>query len=146
MNSDVNGPIPNQRGWFSRNALWFIPLLLVLVAAPFVCCGGLAMFGWGMMKAPKEAAVVALNADPRVVEKLGAPITADSSVSVSNYQNNNNNGSASLTFNASGPKGSANVAGEMTLTAGTWRPKQLIVKCDDGTELTVPDGADSAGE
>ena len=89
------------------------------------------------MNAPVNAAVEALNNDPGVSAKLGSPIQAGSSKSISNYNNNNGNGGATIAFNASGPDGAASVDGKMKLTAGTWTPDGLTVTFGDGTEVTL---------
>jgi len=117
--------------------IWIIPLVLVLLVAPVVCCGGAIFFGVGMFKAPIEAGVAALNEDPEITEKLGSPIEAGSSIQLSNYENNNGNGGAELGYNVSGPKGSATVSGKMKLNSGTWTPDGLTVTFEDGTTKTL---------
>jgi len=117
--------------------IWIIPLGLVLLAAPVMCCGGGIFFAFNMAKAPINAAVAALNNDAEITEKLGSPIEAGSSFQLDNYTNNNGNGGAELGFNASGPKGSAKVAGKMKLIAGAWSPDGLNVMFQDGTSKTL---------
>jgi hypothetical protein len=114
-------------------------LILLVLASPLVCCGGLALFGFKAVQAPFDAATESLNADARVVEKLGSPISRGSSMSINNYNSVNGNGGATIEFNASGPKGGAQVSGRMALTAGKWRPDGLTVTCDDGTEFRLPE-------
>jgi len=130
---------PPQKSWFGRNCIWLVPLILLVMGSPFLCCGGLALFGFNAMQAPLDAATDSLNADARVVEKLGSPITRGSSMKMTNYNNNNGNGGATIEFNASGPNGGAQVSGKMALTAGKWRPDGLTVTCDDGTEFQLPE-------
>ncbi len=123
--------------------LWLLLGAMVVVGLPILACAGIAWVGYGAVKAPVNAAVAALNADPQITAKLGTPITAGSSLDISNYNNDNGNGSAELSFNVSGPNGSASVEGSMALTAGTWRPEQLLVRCDDGTTFQLPSSLDS---
>lgn len=117
--------------------IWIIPLGLVLLIAPVICCGGMIFFGVNMAKAPINAGVSALNNDPEITDKLGSPIEAGSSFQLTNYQNNNGNGSAELGYDVSGPKGSANVSGKMQLNSGTWSPDGLTVTFEDGTSKTL---------
>lgn len=124
---------PRKRSIFR----WLIPLALVLFALPVLAIGGCVYWGLGALNAPVNAAVEALNNDPGVSAKLGSPIQAGSSKSISNYNNNNGNGGATVAFNASGPNGSASVDGKMKLTAGTWAPDGLTVTFGDGTEVTL---------
>jgi len=130
---------PPQKSWIGRNWIWLVPLILVVMASPIVCCGGLAFFGFNVMQAPLTAATDAINADQRITGKLGSPITRGSSMTVNNYTNNNGNGGATIEFNVSGPNGGAQVSGRMALTAGKWRPDGLTVTCDDGTEFELPE-------
>ena len=131
-----------QKSWLGRNCIWFVPLILVLLGLPSLCCigGGLSFFGlFKMMEAPRDAAVEAISADPDLSTALGAPIQpAGSGMSVSNYQNNNGNGFADVDFNVEGSKGSAHVTGRMKLTAGEWSPENLTVQMSDGTEVKLP--------
>lgn len=117
--------------------IWIIPLALLLLSAPVLCCGGMIFFGVSMAKAPINAGVEALNSDPEITDKLGSPISAGSSFELNNYQNDNSNGSAELGYNVSGPKGTARVSGKMKLIAGTWTPDGLTVTFDDGTTKTL---------
>lgn len=122
-----------------------VPMILGIILGMGVlgvlCCGGLSFFGFkaGMaaMQAPIDEAIRVVSADAELADKLGTPITSTSTMGVTNYQNNNNNGSAEVQFNAQGPKGSANVSGQMTLTAGSWSADQLTVTID-GEETVLP--------
>ena len=134
-----NDPTPKQKGWFGRNALWFVPLVLFLVGSPFLCCGGCALFGWNMVKQPVEAAVAAMNASPSITENLGAPIESSmNDLKINNLENVNGMGGADIGFDASGPKSSARVEGRMQLDNGVWTPEDLTISCHDGTEFKLP--------
>ncbi|MCA9185992.1 MAG: cytochrome c oxidase assembly factor Coa1 family protein [Pirellulaceae bacterium] len=130
-----------QKSWFGRNWFWLVPLVLIVLGSPFICCGGAAFLGFNMVTQPRDGAIAAMEADPAISAKLGTPLTAGSTFNVTNYQNNNGNGSATLSFNVSGPNGNANVSGDMALTANVWRPADLTITCDDGTEFKLPAGA-----
>lgn len=128
----------------SNWVLWLLLGAMVLVGLPIAACAGIAWIGYGAVKAPIDAAVVALNKDPRITAKLGTPITSGSSLGITNYTNNNGNGGASVKFNVSGPSGTASVEGEMRLIANVWSPEALLLVCSDGTAFEVPEGADTA--
>ena len=112
-------------------------IILGLGLLGLVCCGGIIYFGFNAtvaaMQAPIDEAINAISADAEIAEKLGTPIVSTSTLGVTNYQNNNGNGSAQVQFNAQGPNNSANVSGEMTLTGGSWSVKDLSVTIDDTT-------------
>lgn len=116
---------------------WIIPLAIVLISSPILCCGGAIYFGWNQLNAPIDAGVAAMNANPEIVEKLGSPIEADMGFEVSNFKNSNGNGSANLSYNVSGPDGSASVSGDMKLVSGTWSPDGLKVTFEDGSSTTL---------
>lgn len=147
MGQDINRetaagqPGTKQPGWFRRNFIWFVPLLLVVLGIPGTCCLTSAAGLWGLfglMNAPRDAAIAAMEADQEIVERLGTPLQPGNGIALNNYQNDNGNGGADLDFNVTGPKGSAHVTGHMKLVAGTWSPEGLTVKFDDGTEITLP--------
>lgn len=122
--------------------IWVVFGVLLLTVTPFLCCGGLAVLGVGTfltgMRAPINAAVESMNDDPAIAAKLGTPITTGSSFGVSEYQNHNGDGHAIVSFDATGPNGSAKVRGRMNLSGHTWSPEDLTVTCKDGTKLTLP--------
>jgi len=130
----------------SNWVLWLLLGAMLLVGLPIAACAGIAWIGYGAVKAPINAAVVALNGDPRITAKLGTPITSGSSLGITNYTNNNGNGGATVRFNVSGPSGTANVEGNMRLIANAWSPEALSVVCTDGTAFQVPEGSDTAAE
>ncbi len=120
-----------------RTAIWLVPLLLIFFGGPILVCGGCLFFGMGFLNAPVNAGIEAMSNNPEITAKLGTPIKSGSSKEISNYNNQNGNGGATVRFNASGPNGSANVSGKMKLIAGTWSPDGLTVTFDDGTETTL---------
>ena len=141
MSFDTNPPAPKKSK---------LPLILGILGvsglAVVACCGGAAYFGFGMVTAPRDAAIEAMEHDAALSEKLGTPLKAGSSFSLSNYQNNNNNGSAVIEFNVEGPNGTASVEADMKLTAGTWSVKLLTAQCSDGSTVTIPADAPAEAE
>lgn len=119
-----------------------LPLILGILAVcgicAVACCGGIAYFGFGMVTAPRDAAITAMEANAELAEKLGTPLEAGSQFNLTNFTNNNNNGSASIGFDVKGPNGSANVNADMVLTAGTWTVGELTADCSDGTQVMIP--------
>lgn len=135
---DTNQPAPSKKSpW-----LWVVLAVLIVGVGSLVCCGGLAMLGFRSavsgLTAPVNAAVDAMNADPAVAAKLGTPITSESSFGVNEYSNQNGVGSASVSFRAQGPNGSADVTGKMKLFNGVWSPDGLTITCEDDTEIQLP--------
>jgi hypothetical protein len=111
--------------------------MFLMAALPISCIGYVGYSAWSMFTKPVAQAVLALESDPQVIEKLGKPLKRGSAVGVNNYNNNNGNGGADIDFNVSGSQGSAHVSGRMVLTAGTWRPDGLQVKFSDGTQVSI---------
>lgn len=104
-----------------------------------VCCGGGIYFVGQQFKAPLDATVAAMNENVELSEKLGTPIESSyNGIALRNLTNNNGNGSADLSFNATGPKGSARVDTKLKLTAGTWTIETLTAECSDGSTVTLP--------
>jgi len=132
---DTGAAVPPKKKSF---LIWLIPLILVVLGSPLLCCGGCIYLGLKTIAAPRDAAVAALNNDVRITAKLGTPIKAGNAISMTDFQSTNGNGSATLDFNASGPNGSAQVSGQMNQTAGTWTAANLTVTFPDGTSLKVP--------
>ncbi|MFK7735878.1 MAG: cytochrome c oxidase assembly factor Coa1 family protein [Pirellulaceae bacterium] len=117
--------------------LWILVLGGVLVVVPIACCAGVGLLGFNAVKAPLVAAAAAMEENPSIVEKLGTPINYDS-LQITNYQNNNGNGSADIDTNFSGPNGSAHVVGTMQLIAGEWSIQNMSITFGDGTEMQLP--------
>ena len=100
-------PPPGNKSW-----VWILVTVVVLfVVMPVVCCGGFLLMsyrgieaGIAGLQAPVEAAVEAMNDDPTVSAKLGAPIESESGFGVNEYNNDNGNGGASVDFDVFGPR------------------------------------------
>lgn len=129
---------PPARPRRSNCAVWLIPIVLVIVIIPVLCCGGLAWFGFQLIGEPADAAVAAMEADNQITAKLGKPLERTTSFAVNDYENKNGVGSANVEFEVKGSKGTATVTGEMKLFAEVWSPEDLTITCSDGTEFNLP--------
>ena len=130
---NIDGQPKKKTNWL----LWIGLLGVFLVGVPVACCGGLAFWGFGMAAAPLDAAEQALEADPRVTEKLGTPIKRDE-FKITDFESANGSGTAGLDTNFSGPNGTAKVEGPMRQAAGAWSVEQLTVTFDDGSSIELP--------
>ncbi|MEM7454825.1 MAG: cytochrome c oxidase assembly factor Coa1 family protein [Planctomycetota bacterium] len=92
-----------------------------------------------MVKAPIDGVVEYCNNDERITDVIGSPISSGSNFNVSNYNNENGNGSADLGFEITGPKGSAQVEGVVRGVNGNWTPEDMTVTFDDGSTLKIPE-------
>ncbi len=131
-------PPRQPRAGRSSCLIWAIPVVLLFVVAPLICCGGLALFGMRKVNEPVDAAIVAMEIDKSVAAKLGTPLEQTSRFAVNNYEYNNGNGSADVNFTVEGPNGSAQVSGKMKLFADVWSPEDLTITCPDGTVFKLP--------
>lgn len=130
-----------QRSWFARNALWFIPLLLLLSCG--LCCGVCGLGGFGTLLGIKDSEAYKLTLetvsnDPRVIERLGEPIEdgmfpTNSSINV----NATGEDTASFIFSISGPKGSGSVSAELVAPGENWQFQTLTVTFEDGPPLNL---------
>lgn len=133
-------PPKPQKGWFARNWIWVLIVVVVGAVASFcLCCGGGAwFFGSQLMKA--EPFVVALGTavqSDEVKEQLGEPIELAGMPSNININETGDAGSASIDFNIKGPKGSAHVHTEATRAAGKWTTTVLKVTFSDGSSVDL---------
>ena len=132
-----------ERSWFSRNALWFIPLMIFLVGTPVLCAGSLILFGRTAMHivlGPRDAAIEAMGAQPEVTAKMGSPIeVSNSHVNFNDMQIKNDSGSVHIEFDAKGPKQGAEVDAKMLMRNNDWEIGHLIIKYDDGETFEMGD-------
>lgn len=140
VNQEPSAPVAApQRGWWSRNWLWFVPTLLLGLA--LVCCGGPALLVFGKMKGlsssePCQMAIKAVQNDPQVKAALGEPITP--SMLVAGAVNiSGESGEANLTFPVTGPKGTAIVLVVGKRVAGKWGLPDLRVTLPDGKQIKI---------
>ena len=133
---------PPRRGWFVRNWVWFVPLLILLfIIICAGCCTGMLTFRVGMLKAsePYQAALAAVREDPQVQEALGTPIEDDTWFPVGEIVTSNRHGDARLDFAVRGPKGRAHVRTESRMTDGAWQMTELVVTVEETGERIVLD-------
>ncbi|HTK77961.1 MAG TPA: cytochrome c oxidase assembly factor Coa1 family protein [Gemmataceae bacterium] len=107
---------PNERGWWSRNWKWVVPV--GCLAPVVVCCGGigaLVTFVFGAIKSsePYRDAVARAEASPALQAELGQPIRPGffptGSIHVGLDAPGRRTGHADLSIPVSGPKGTATV-------------------------------------
>ena len=146
--NDAHPPAePPRRGWFRRNWLWFVPLVLlglgVLCAS---CCGGILLTVFGVLRSsePYVMALEQVQNDPKVIERLGEPIEPASWAPSGNIHVSNGRGDASLRFDVKGPRGTAHVSTQARRIDGQWGLTTLEVTFDDGTRLSLDTGTDDA--
>ncbi len=143
---------PPQRGWFGRNWVWFVPVVILL---PLVicagCCTGVFTIGVGALKSspPYTEALAAVQEDPRVQESLGTPIEDVTWFPVGEININNDQGDARFDFQVAGPKGRAHVRTESRMIGGMWSITELIVTVEGTEERIVfeppaPEGVEDA--
>ncbi len=137
-------PAPARKGWFRRNWLWFVPLVIVLLA--LVCaglCAGIVRTVLYALKSsePYQTALTEVQKNPQVIEGLGQPVEEvgwpppSGSVHVQN-----GGGTANLVFSVKGPKGEAQVRTEARRTRGQWETTALEVTLADGKRITIEVG------
>ncbi len=126
---------------------WLLWVIIPVVGLLVCCgvCGGL-FYGvfQGVVAAIKSSdayktALVQVQQDPVVKEKLGEPIT-DTGMPMGNFKVENNSGSADFTFDVEGPKGKGTVAVDAAMSAGTWRLTSLSITFADGEEHEIAVG------
>ncbi|MEM9915006.1 MAG: cytochrome c oxidase assembly factor Coa1 family protein [Planctomycetota bacterium] len=128
MHSTTPQAQPTRRSWWSRNWKWFLPL--VVIAPVFTCLGVVTLLVslvFGLLKGsePFEYSLATVQADPRVQAELGTPI--ESAFLVSGSINlSGSSGDADLSYDVSGPNGSATVYVVATKSAGVWQYSDLV--------------------
>lgn len=160
------GPPANKppKGWFGRNWLWFVPLVIVLPIV--VCCGGgaaLVYFGLGEFEKlpPYKDSIDLVKQDPQIAAELGSPVEVPSLYGILSSGGEVNYASSNMTFEfdaripISGPNGSAEFYIEADSSDNVkWTYTTREVVLPDGTviDLTNPSptpiapGADSEAD
>jgi hypothetical protein len=136
---------PRRRGWFGRN--WWWVLLLVFGGCIVICaglCAGVFAFGVGAIKSsePYQASLAQVRQDKQVIARIGEPIE-DALMPTGNININNDRGEARLSFDVSGPKGTASVVSQSKLIGGKWGLTQLEVTFEDGQRIIIDTGGDN---
>ena len=129
-----------QESWIKRNGLWFFPLLILMLGAPVICCGGFAFLGYtaaGIITGPTSAAIDAVKNDPEIAARLGEDIQSGGSTQLHDMQINNDTGHVELKIRAVGSQSGADVEGTVVMENGDWFASDLTVTFDDGTEKKI---------
>jgi len=115
-------PTAPPPGWWSRNWIWCVPVLVV-TAAVFIagCIFLLVSLVFGAIKStePYKDSVAKAMSDPQVQEALGTPIK-DGFFFTGNINTSNDSGDASLSIPLEGPKGKGTLHVEGTRSGGVW--------------------------
>ena len=126
LQANVVGQIPVQRkSWLGRN--W---KRLLLVSFLVMVCAGLGIFAlimsWMRSSDVALEALARAQANPAVVQRLGARIEEGWLTSGSINVGTGGTGDASLTVPISGPKGNATIYVAARRIAGVWNYSQMI--------------------
>ena len=141
-------PPTRQKGWLSRNWLWFVPTLLL---GSFLlcggCCAGILFTAFTAIRAsdPYQMALKQVQENPQVIEQIGKPIEEVSWPPPTGEVNiTNDRGEANLTFSVRGPKGDAQVLLNARMVDGKWGMTSLNVVTEGGQRISL-DMPDEAG-
>jgi hypothetical protein len=150
------GPPPQQSG---GGITWLVVLLVILVVL-LLACGGLCAgcvfvaqragtvlekgLEEGMQQLvllqPYAEAHAAVQADQRVIDRLGEPIEAIDYKRQS--EGKLNTAGETLQFDIKGPKGTGIVSVVATPEGETWKARTITVTFEDGSVIDVPPPAD----
>ncbi|MGZ8851733.1 MAG: cytochrome c oxidase assembly factor Coa1 family protein [Thermoanaerobaculia bacterium] len=132
-------PAQPQRGWWSRNWKWVVPvgcLSIVVMCVAFV--GIIVAVVFGAIKST-DAYTKALNTarnDPRVIQALGTPIEPGFLVT-GNVNVDNDRGTANIDFPISGPKGKAKIHAVAEKSDGKWKYSMMQAHIVDGETIDL---------
>lgn len=128
-----------QKGWFARNWLWFVPVsgCLIVIVGILVVAGGLV---WGVsnMVSDSDAYQVAMEQaqnNQMVVDLLGEPIEKNGMTSA-NIQWNNGTKTSELGIPIKGPEGEAIIYVEGIAKGEKWEYQVMEVYVAD-TDTTI---------
>ena len=141
-------PAP-RKGWFGRNWLWFVPV--VLLSTGCFCCLGCGGIFFGVFQAlkssePYQMALAHVQNDPEVIGVLGEPIVEAGFVPFGAVEVENDHGTSTLHFQVSGPNGQAWVSSTAVREGGRWQLTFVEVTPDDGSTGPIVWPADAAIE
>jgi len=115
-------PTQPERGWWSRNWMWFVPAgCLTMILIVVLSCAGLFALVFGTLKsnAVYQRSLAAAKTNPQIVFLLGTPIQPTWFVSGS-FNFSGSSGHARLSYTITGPHGSGTVFAEGDKHAGKW--------------------------
>lgn len=153
LDRDVQGfDQPKQRGWWSRNWLWFIPTMLL--ATVVVCCGCLGgIVFWAFNKVYDlemfQTSMAKIQADDTLRRELGEPINIVRwPPPAFNITETNGKGEGDIRWEVEGPKGRAKAHMHARLDDNRWEVvtlevvlangKKVILSAEDGGEDDAP--------
>ncbi len=115
-------PTAPARGWWSRNWIWCVPVIVVTAAiflAGFLFMVISLVFGAMKSSDPYKDSLAKAQADPKVREALGTPVK-DGFFFTGNININNDSGRAVLDIPLEGPKGKGTLHVEGNKSGGVW--------------------------
>ncbi len=126
-----------QKSWFGRNWLWFIPLTGCLGFVLLVVLGfGAAFFGISKMitnATPVEYAIEQAAKNEQVIKKLGKPIEKYG-IPSGNISLDNNDGNVDFSVPIRGDKGEGVLVIRGIKVEGTWIYEDLYVRIKETQE------------
>lgn len=125
-----------QKSWFKRNWLWFVPTMGCLTLIVLFLLGiGSLIFGITNMISDSEPAQYALEIATEslvVIEALGEPI--EDGIASGSISFNDGDGDADLRIPISGPKGSATLRVVGEKYDGSWSYEKIYVILGDSDQ------------
>ena len=117
-----------RKSWWERNWKWFVPTGCVSILLIFVVFIASIFFGVTSMMTNSDAykgAMIQVQQNKLVIEKLGTPIEDDGMTS-GNISTNNDSGNCDLQIPIKGPKGKATLF-IVAEKKGTWKYSEMTV-------------------
>jgi hypothetical protein len=118
-----------RKSWWERNWKWFVPTGCVSILLIFVVFIASIFFGVTSMMTNSDAykgAMIEVQKNKLVIEKLGTPIEDDGMTSGSINTTNNDSGNCNLQIPIKGPKGKATLF-VVAEKKGTWKYGEMTV-------------------
>jgi hypothetical protein len=119
-----------DRNWLEKNLRWVLPLGCLGLAVVFGAAAiGVFSLIYGALRSsdPYKNALAAANADTRVVQVLGSPIT-DQLFITGSFNTNGPRGRAEFALPIKGPKGTATIFAQASKSVGVWNFEVLVVE------------------
>jgi len=143
LDRDIQGfpPQEKQRGWWSRNWLWFVPTLLLTLI--ILCCGCPVGIGvWFLNQVYNldvyKMSMQRIEADEGLRKELGQPITTVAWPPPSfRVEQQNDRGEADIRWDLEGPKGRAKAHVTARLAADKWELVVLEVVLPSGKKVSL---------
>ncbi|MEQ6124299.1 cytochrome c oxidase assembly factor Coa1 family protein [Pseudotenacibaculum sp. MALMAid0570] len=126
-----------QKSWFKRNWLWFVPTVGcgTLIILFFLGIGALIFGVTGMMSdaTPTKYAIEKASNHQIVINQLGTPIEQKGLIS-GEINFSNNDGSANLNIPVKGPNGKAIIYVVAEKVDGEWYYEKLLIRIKETGE------------